>query len=404
MKKNLHFSSKGMGRDIALSFLGTTLSIVLTFGSSAIYEHLQQKKAQRLTTMMIVHDMDASVAKYQRWLDEETKSYDAARYVLLLCDEIDSLPIDTVMSAFYYLVDYNTFSFDDSKEKIFNSGYESWNNIDNAMFVDLVQEFYFYRRDYKEMILNSMSFKKPFSKAEFDSFYVQRFYNRDITEQEYREILKEKIKAKEVIFYINQGPNRKRVLTRIVAHLKNCDDRCKFLMNITDEELNEFVKNMNSRGRTLKKKNVPGQWNLNQTSNNIRFFDFSADGTMTMADTLFIENPFYSGSIKLVTSYHGLWSLSDDTLTIRLAKSIDNIDLDTTGIRYPVKFADSVRHYYESYGKRMQDYCLKLKQDTSYSEMPVLVRLNGSGNKMEMYYVNDEDVSSTGYAIYAVRR
>ena len=131
MKKLLHFNAKWMGRDVALSFLGTTLSIVLTFGSSAIYERYQQKKAQRLTTMMIVHDMDGSVAEYQRLLDGEAKAYDVARYALSHCDEIDSLPIDTVISTVTYLVDYKNISFDDSKEKIFNSSYDSWNNIDN---------------------------------------------------------------------------------------------------------------------------------------------------------------------------------------------------------------------------------------------------------------------------------
>lgn len=403
MKNLLHFNVKWMGRDVALSFLGTTLSIVLTFGSSAIYERYQQKKAQRLTTMMIVHDMDASVAEYQRLLDGEAKAYDVARYALSHCDEIDSLSIDTVQSALFYLLDYEKLSFDDSKEKIFNSSYDSWNNIDNAMFVDLVQEFYFYRREYREQILNAGMFRKPVSKEEWDSFCVHNSYNKNITALEYREMLKEQIKREEVIYYINQGPSRKRSLNGIVAYLKNCDDRCKFLMDITDEEMMAFVKNMNSSGRALKKKDLPGQWVLVRSSNNIRLLDFSSDGTIKWVDTLMIENPFYSGPIKLVSSCHGLWTLNDDTLTIRLASAVDSIVLDSTSIHYPVKFADSVRHFFENYDKMMQDYCLKSKQDTSYNEIPVVVRLDGTGKKMEMYFM-DDDVASIGSALYAVRQ
>ena len=53
-----HFVRNSMMKELFMTFIGATLSIVLTFGT-AHYIDLREKKALgRQTAMMVIHDMD----------------------------------------------------------------------------------------------------------------------------------------------------------------------------------------------------------------------------------------------------------------------------------------------------------------------------------------------------------
>jgi len=82
----------GMVKELLLTTLATTISIVLTFGTAHFVEQRQTAQAQRQTAMMLIHDIDASVAIVEELAENEEKQKVAIQYVIDHLDQIDSLP------------------------------------------------------------------------------------------------------------------------------------------------------------------------------------------------------------------------------------------------------------------------------------------------------------------------
>ena len=60
----MHFKQKvpnTWGKSILTSVLGTTISILLTFGTSALIERKEKADIQRQTAMMVIHDIDMCI-------------------------------------------------------------------------------------------------------------------------------------------------------------------------------------------------------------------------------------------------------------------------------------------------------------------------------------------------------
>lgn len=49
-----------------LSLLATTISIVLTFGTSAVIEHSRKEKAKREMVKMIIYDFDKTIEQAEK--------------------------------------------------------------------------------------------------------------------------------------------------------------------------------------------------------------------------------------------------------------------------------------------------------------------------------------------------
>lgn len=48
-------------KDMAMTVIATTISIILTFGSSSIIDKNQREKNRRQTVMMVIHDIEENV-------------------------------------------------------------------------------------------------------------------------------------------------------------------------------------------------------------------------------------------------------------------------------------------------------------------------------------------------------
>ena len=60
----VHFKPKiqnSWGKGFLTSVMGTTISIILTFGTSALVERKVKADIQRQTAMMVIHDIDGCV-------------------------------------------------------------------------------------------------------------------------------------------------------------------------------------------------------------------------------------------------------------------------------------------------------------------------------------------------------
>lgn len=64
------------------SILGTTISIALTFGTTALINAQKKKAAQKQTAMMVIHDINTTIESLEYSRDEFEKNYQSAQYFL----------------------------------------------------------------------------------------------------------------------------------------------------------------------------------------------------------------------------------------------------------------------------------------------------------------------------------
>lgn len=87
----VHFKPKvsnTWGKSFLTSVLGTTISILLTFGTSALVENKAKADVQRQTAMMVIHDIDLCADQMEKMAKDEEECKNAVQYIQAHLDEI----------------------------------------------------------------------------------------------------------------------------------------------------------------------------------------------------------------------------------------------------------------------------------------------------------------------------
>ena len=196
-------------KQFMLSLLATTISIALTFGTSAIIENNKKKSEKREIVMMVMYDLYTSLKmvqqadsnlfellKLQRDIAEDTTLYEQKKY-----DFIRLMP----------KVEYTN-----TTEKIFSSSIETINTVGNVLFTENVAEFYYSRNLYKQSVSDSVF-----------TIYLKKDIN----------ILKNLKDALQV-----ELTGHIILSQSIYSEMKNRYEECKLLMNVTDKEIEVYRK------------------------------------------------------------------------------------------------------------------------------------------------------------------
>ena len=144
-----HLTVKGSLKELLMTFLGTTISIVLTFGTTALLDNREKAAQQRQTAIMSVYDIDEIIRMLKDDLKKETAFSEVTYYLFTHQEELDSISYDSLKMAVAYLVEDVTTQpkwADDSKEKAFSGNIEVRQNMKYAQFYDNVRESYRLRR------------------------------------------------------------------------------------------------------------------------------------------------------------------------------------------------------------------------------------------------------------------
>ena len=154
-------------QDFFISVIGTAIGIAITFIVDGMLERRSKAQAQRLTAIMVIHDIDSSVEIVKEMREEEERNGELLRFILKQKDHLEEVPYDTLTSVLGILADSRSeFSFDTSKEKIFNSDLDTWQNLGNMAFLDNVQSFYHYRQWAQEAMNESTIWQRRSSNEE----------------------------------------------------------------------------------------------------------------------------------------------------------------------------------------------------------------------------------------------
>ncbi len=389
----MHFKPKvpnTWGKSILTSVLGTTISILLTFGTSALVESREKANTQRQTAMMVIHDIDVCVEQMEEIAKDEEKMNNAAQYVLAHLDQIATLPEDTIQLTIEMLANYNDThtTFDNAKENIFKSSQDIWSNLDNMAFIDNMEKFYRERKEMEGLMSKSPVFIKPISFDEWNQIHIDsKANNYDI---DYAAILKEKMKDRKVQFYIDNSTARARFYRNYAQRWRDISDRNKFIMDIGDEELAEYIKNSQRSGSTVSKRDLIGQWELKANGIQDQYYEFLENDSFSTKTIAHWGNPFYNDEIILTIIFGGKWSLKNDTLFMVGSPESLDIKLDTSRITYRPEMRDSVKSYIRNLNiAAWKESQRKSIERDGRDTLPVMT--NNANDKIEVVESRDND-------------
>lgn len=368
-----------------ITVIGTAIGVALTFVVSGILERRNKAQAQRLTAIMVIHDIDNTVNIFQSWKDNEEKGKALLVYALEHKDQKEAIPSDTLMNVLNLLVRSKTeYHFDTSKEQIFNSDADTWQNLENMKFIDNVQEFFYERQRFLEIANNAEWFREPIPDEEFMQVIMNSGW---VTEEEYFTelwaFLRDKLQDKRVAYYINVSHARVEALTQYIDKFTLLNEENKFIMGITDQELEDYVNSLHNNGIALTKGDLPGRWLFASRDQNMEY-TFHSDNTYTYSNaknSSYVKTPYWSGVYTVKVTYKGTWALQRDSLVLTPDYASTDVQLDPSGIVVEKDGEKNLADWLNQYQETTLNY-FREEDDKEY-QYAVKARLDSSRDKME---------------------
>lgn len=231
-------TGNSMLKELLLTTLATSISIILTFGTAAYIEHRQKVKNRRQTTMMVLSDIYV--------FEQQLEQYDTI-YVSKWKDELlelQSLSHDSIMN----LSDEELKRYwsalgtpvmlprDKTAENIFTSDVSTWREVGNFRFIKLVSFIYTYMND----IVKNFDVQIERKTSNYQAFLE----NPDLIKMSHAEQLITYIEQKEVKHFLYDfckgfHPYYQSSIQYLDAYLKQGME----MMNVSEEDLKEFMDN-----------------------------------------------------------------------------------------------------------------------------------------------------------------
>jgi predicted nucleotidyltransferase len=186
-----------------MTLAATTVSIVLTFGTTAIIDRCKQKAEKRDMVMMVMFDMRETLKELER-CDGELKDFFEVQVELVAHPEKHAESFVSLAAKFPVL-DYTT-----TTESIFRSNIETLRTIGNILFVQTVSSFYDTREQYRANVVDE--FQGLADKA-IGHYEVLRDFDSPV--------------------YAFRSELYLRAMQRDF-------DQCKLLMKVSDKDLDKF--------------------------------------------------------------------------------------------------------------------------------------------------------------------
>ena len=393
-----------------ISVVGTAIGVGLTFAVSNKIENQKKEQAQRMTAMMVIHDIDVSIERVQSLKDDMEKQYNAVIYAMSHLDQIDDLPQDTLILALTYIVsDEKGYSFDMSKEKIFNSSPDTWQNLGSMKFIDNVQSFYFNRQSFIDTYDNSIYWQRPVMTRELEQINI---LDESLSLEQYqklyfarlRQFLKEKLTETNVQNYIAYSGFRLQGISDMIGGWIRVNNENKFLMSITDEELENYVNSINQTGVAIKDENLIGTWKVSSSDDITEEWEFKEDHTYTVLgnQSRNVNMPFARGKIKISFTTEGTWAIEGDSLIQVMDWDKYNPVIDGSGMKALPGRQEMLDNFMNEYEKSLTDYISNnagRKDRNAYGAC-----MDASGDKIELKKMKTEEKGKMDVEIQYLKR
>ena len=230
-------TGKGWLNELLMTFLGTTISIVLTFGTAAWLDHRQQIKNRRQTAMMVIANIEDFVQN-MRNVDAMLVEWDSTltRITKLSRDSVLRLNDDEVDAFFAAIASGVLLQRDRTAENIFTNDISTWRDVGNLRFIRNVGECYSFINDIEKNYKIQLDRKNKFAQR-----YMEDYYNN--SEMTGGECVATELDMKDTKYFIAD------FTCSFVHYFEGCiDDLLQYnrenmqLIGVTREEVMEFIK------------------------------------------------------------------------------------------------------------------------------------------------------------------
>ena len=129
----------GFWKQLGMLVLGTTVSLVLTFGTAQIIEKEQRAKDRRLTALMVMSNIEAFAQQLDSlWIMAAHADTATAWLLNIQKDSLDVMDQDDLLPILAKAKSINYINYDKTTENIFSNNIETWKNMGNVHFIDQV--------------------------------------------------------------------------------------------------------------------------------------------------------------------------------------------------------------------------------------------------------------------------
>jgi hypothetical protein len=377
--------SANWAKELLMTFAGATLSIILTFGTAHILDEKQQREDGRQTAMMVIHDIENSAELFRQYVQKEEQLFNTSQYVRENKQNMDAVSADSLLAFVTYVTASadHSYVFDDSSERTFLSSQEAWKNIDNAAFIDAVQDFYHNRRVIYSMLNKDYLFAKPISNGDYYQSLLQSPEGQQLDTAFWVDCAKRYLERRDVKMYVDYSFARRRYFNEYADTFRSMANRCKFMMGISDEELAQYVQNKSRTGKPLTKKKLIGKWKL-QTADDLEAErEYRSDHTYTTSFMQYMSYSYYTGQIVLKCTMNGTWELRGDSLYTEQHPDYA-YEFDRSQIHYLPEQEDAINHLLEMWKQSVIISLDQMTKEQGEQRKSVFASIDASGNKIEM--------------------
>ena len=132
-------TNKSMWKELLLTFLATTISIVLTFGTAHLLDMRQRAKDRKMSALMVMGNVERFARVLDDLADDLTQRDTIATWLLgLPVDSLENVPFNEMSNAVNAVISFPLLSHDRTAENIFSNSIETWKNMGNFNFIDRV--------------------------------------------------------------------------------------------------------------------------------------------------------------------------------------------------------------------------------------------------------------------------
>ena len=224
-------------KDLLVAFAATTLSIILTFGTSLVVNRINQKNERKLTALMVM----SSIEQFARDIDDlgpslAHKDSVATWLVSISPKDVARLGDELLMGAYSDVINLPVISHDKTAEKIFSGNIDTWKNMGNFQFIDnvgqcfssidMIEEFYNGRVE-STTALNDDVYSHP-DKYPGNSWIEKLLGNR------------------ELISKLKNIHTLRGWLSYVAAYIRQENRKNMSLIGISEAEIMEFTDNLGS--------------------------------------------------------------------------------------------------------------------------------------------------------------
>ena len=118
---------------------GTTISIILTFGTNALIQRNRKVQDRKMTAMMVLSNIESFAQTLEKRSERMAPNDSIAAWLLCMSyEDLELLPSNELDELIDRATNVATINHDHTAENVFSNHIETWKNVNNAQFIDNV--------------------------------------------------------------------------------------------------------------------------------------------------------------------------------------------------------------------------------------------------------------------------